>query len=266
MSSTKSDVSPDLYHIVLSTTHISKDPNNIIEKVRIPGTYTSLRAAKAAAHSCLFDAGYEREFFTQYETNKDVFEDRNLSDRQGLVVFAVASDGTTFRVRIDTTANNMRLITDYEDGRIPIPLYYIIQTTFIYNGEKEVSKVRDLNVLGAYVDYQEARKLAERILLSEEDGLSKESYEAYYEASPDDTDCGYGENVVVHAVSQYGENYSISVIQTKRLENVALAEASMRIMWNRICFILVITLKLCMSSFPHCSSLFLIFPPTFYPM
>ncbi|KAE8325441.1 hypothetical protein BDV39DRAFT_178778 [Aspergillus sergii] len=230
MTSDKDDTSPDLYHIVLSTTHISKDPNNIIEKVRIPGTYTSLRAAKKAAYSCLFDAGYEREFFTQYETNKDVFEDRNLSERHGLVVFAVASDGTTFRVRIDMTANNMQLKTDYEDGRIPIPLYYVIQTTFVYNGEKEVSQVRDLNVLGTYVDYQEARRYAENILLSDEDGMSKESYEAYDEAAPDERDCGYGENVVVHAVGQYGENYSIGVIETKRLENVALAEASMRIM------------------------------------
>ncbi|KAB8207048.1 hypothetical protein BDV34DRAFT_192706 [Aspergillus parasiticus] len=230
MISEKDDTSPRLYHIVLSTTHISKDPNNIIEKVRIPGTYTSLRAAKEAAYSCLFDAGYEREFFTQYETNKDIFEDRNLSERQGLIVFAVALDGTTFRVRIDTTANNMRLETDYEDGRIPISLYYVIQTTFVYNGEKEVSKVRDLNVLGAYVDYQEARRYAENVLLSNEDGISKESYEAYDEAAPGERDCGHGENVVVHAVGQYGENYSISVIETKRLENVALAEASMRIM------------------------------------
>ncbi|KAE8381473.1 hypothetical protein BDV26DRAFT_255274 [Aspergillus bertholletiae] len=220
----------DLYHIILSITHISKDPNNIVEKVRVPGSYISLRAAKAAAHSCLFDAGYEREFFTEYETNKDVFENRNLPERQGLVVFAVASDGTTFRVRIDTTANSRRLTTDYDDGRIPVPLYYVIQTTVEYSGEKEVSKVKDLNIMDAFVNYQEARRYAEKVLLSEDDALTKESYEAYDEAGPNETDCGYGENVVVHAVGQYGENYSISVIQTHELKNVALAEASMRIL------------------------------------
>ncbi|GAB1195748.1 hypothetical protein APSETT444_005011 [Aspergillus pseudonomiae] len=230
MASAHNPVSSDLYHLVLSTTHISKDPNNIIEKVRIPGTYVSLRAAKAAAHSCLFDAGYEREFFTQYETNKDIFEQQNLPERQGLIVFAVASDGTTFRVRIDTTPNSMGLMTDYEDGRIPVTLYYVIQTTFTYNGEKEVSTVRDLNVLSAFTSYQEARIYAEKVLLSEDDAVTKESYEAYDEASPAETDCGYGENVVVHAVGQYGENFSISVIETKRLEYVALAETSMQIM------------------------------------
>ncbi|RHZ73297.1 hypothetical protein CDV55_101521 [Aspergillus turcosus] len=219
----------NLYHILLTTSHITKNPNNIVEKVRIPGTYTSLLAAKAAAHSCLFDAGYEREFFTEYEVNPAVFEEQNLAERLGLAVLAVAADGTTFRVRIDTTPNNKRLTTDLEDGRISIPLYYVIETTVVYDGQKETTSVRDLNVEGTFETYDEARAFAEQILLSKEDKITKDSFAEYDEAAPDEKDCGYGENVIVHAASNYGENFLISVIQTQELQNVALTEAAMRI-------------------------------------
>ncbi|GAQ04968.1 hypothetical protein ALT_2289 [Aspergillus lentulus] len=218
-----------LYHIVLTISHLTKNPNNLVEKVRVPGSYTSLPAAKVAAHSCLFDAGYEREFFTKYEVDSVVFEKQNLVERPGLAVLAVAADGTTFRVRVDTTPNNMRLTTELEDGRISIPLYYVIQTTVVYDGQKETTSVRDLNIEGTFKTYEEARAFATQILLSKEDKVTKGSFAEYAEAAPGEKDCGYGENVVVHAASSYGENYLISVIQTQELQNVALTEAAMRI-------------------------------------
>ncbi|GIJ98878.1 hypothetical protein Aspvir_001000 [Aspergillus viridinutans] len=222
-------ISEYLYHIVLTTSHLTKNPNNIVEKVRVPGTYTSLPAAKAAAHSCLFDAGYEREFFTKYEVDPAVFEEQNLLERSGLAVLAVAADGTTFRVRIDTTPNNMRLTTDLEDGRISIPLYYVIETTIVYGGQKETTSVRNLNIEGTFETYEEAWAFAKQVLLSKEDKVTKDSFAEYDEAAPDEKDCGYGENVIVHAANNYGENFLISVIQTQELQNVALTEAAMRI-------------------------------------
>lgn len=57
----------NLYHIILTTSYIQRDPNSEIEKICIPGTYDSLIAAKAPAYSCLFEATYEREWFSKYE-------------------------------------------------------------------------------------------------------------------------------------------------------------------------------------------------------
>ena len=50
---------PDkLYHIILTTSHLSKDPNSQVEKLRVVGSYTSVAAAQAAAHRVLVEAGY----------------------------------------------------------------------------------------------------------------------------------------------------------------------------------------------------------------
>ena len=60
----------DLYHVLFSVSHIQKDVNCEVEKVRVCGTHTNLPAAKAAAHRTLFEAGYEREWFTEFDTNQ----------------------------------------------------------------------------------------------------------------------------------------------------------------------------------------------------
>ncbi|KAL4788395.1 hypothetical protein BJX76DRAFT_176583 [Aspergillus varians] len=234
--STTTPIPENLYHIILTTTQTQKNPNNVIEKVRIPGTYTSLLAAKAAAHSCLYDAGYEREWFEHYETCSSLYEKEetpaggNLAERRGLVVYATAPDGSTFRVRIDTTPNDkLQLTTVLSDGRVGVPLYYVLQADVEYGGD-EGSVVRDINVEGVFVSYEEARDFASDVLLSKEEGLTKESFAEYSEAGPAETDCGFGENVIVHAVSDYGINYLVSVIKTQELQAVNVAEAAMRIL------------------------------------
>ena len=218
----------NLYHVILSTSHIHKDPNRQIEKVRIAGTYTNLAAAKAAAHSCLFDGGYEREWFAEYDTKTDIFESSNIRERTGLAVQAVAPDGTTFRVRINTTPNRGKFTTDFEDGWIPYDLYHVVQTNVFY-AEDESGEVRDTNIEGSFKTYEEARQCARTVLLSEEDGITKESFAEYDEAGPKERDCGYGENVVVHVVGNNGENILVSVIKSQTMESVRLAEAAMRI-------------------------------------
>lgn len=98
------------------------------EKVRILGTYMTPKQAKDAAHLCPFDCGYEREWFQTFETRPEVLEELFPSQGTGLVVFAVAVDGTKFRVRIFTTPKNLRLTSDNEDGRVSLPLYYVMET------------------------------------------------------------------------------------------------------------------------------------------
>ncbi|OBT45532.1 hypothetical protein VE00_05073 [Pseudogymnoascus sp. WSF 3629] len=218
----------NLYHVVLTTSHLQKDPNSQIEKIRIAGTYCTLEAAKAAAHSCLFDAGYEREWFSQYEVDPAALESYKIHQSIGLVVLAVASDGTTFRVSISTTPNNSHLTTDNEDGRIATDLYYVVQTTADY-ADGEEGKRHDINIEGIFTTNDKAQAFAHSVLLSEEDGITKESFAEYDEAGGNEGDCGFGENVVVHAVGINGENYQICVIKGQAAESIKLAEAAVRI-------------------------------------
>lgn len=77
------------------------------EKVRILGTYMTPKQPKNAAHLCLFDSGYEREWFRTSETRPEALEELVSSQSTALALFAVAVDGTKFRVRISTTPNNL---------------------------------------------------------------------------------------------------------------------------------------------------------------
>jgi hypothetical protein len=63
--------SENLYHILLISSHLPKNPYGEGEKMRILRTYSSLNTAKRAAHSCLFEAGYEREWFPEYRTKTE---------------------------------------------------------------------------------------------------------------------------------------------------------------------------------------------------
>jgi hypothetical protein len=218
----------NLYHIVLTTSNIPKDPNSEIEKIRIPGTYHSLETAKAAVHSCLFEAGYEREWFSQYVVDPAALQSYSTHERIGLIVLAVAPDGTTFRVCIGTTPNDGHLTTNNEDGRIDADLYYVVQTNVEYADGVEGQR-RDINIEGSFTTYDEAQAFAHTVLLSEEDGITKKSFAQYDEAGDNERDCGFGENVVIHAVGINGENYLISVIKGQEMESVRLAEATVRI-------------------------------------
>jgi hypothetical protein len=223
----ENEAEPDsVYHVMLMNSQL-KGSSGQAAKVRILGTYTSVAKAKDAAHRCLFERGYEREWFSTFETNPEVLEGLTASQGSGLAVYAVATDGTVFRVRISTSPNNLRLTTDNEDGRIPLTLYYVVQINIPYSSD-ERKPAFDTHIEGTFNTYAEGRKLASSLLLSEEDGLSASSYQEYCEASPTERDCGYGENVIVHAIGEGGENYLVSIIMCQELESVRLAEASFR--------------------------------------
>jgi len=219
----------NLYHIIFTSSHLAKlaDVNDLVEKVRVCGTYTALIAAKNAAHRVLFDAGYEKEWFTEYDTKEADFLAHGIKRSAGLAVLAKASDGTIFRVSIATTPN-VQAFEDDEDHKIHKPLYHVVQTNVLYN-EDDSGEARETNIEGSFLAYEQARKFAGEVLLDSECGVKKESFAEYCEAGPDETDCGYGENVVVHAVGQNGENILVSVLRGQEMESVRLAEAAMRI-------------------------------------
>ncbi|KAI1618782.1 hypothetical protein EDD36DRAFT_42004 [Exophiala viscosa] len=216
----------NLYHVLFSTSHISKDVNAEVEKVRICGTYTNLGAAKAEAHKILFEAGYEREWFTEYDTQPEEFEKHSIKRRTGLCVYAIAPDKTIFRVSVATTPNTLKFWA--EDHKIHCDLYHVVQTNVLYS-EDDTGEARETNVEGSFMTYEEARKFASKVLLAPEDGVTKESFEQYDEAGPNEKDCGFGDNVVVHAVGSNGENILVSVLKGQEMESARLVEAAMRI-------------------------------------
>jgi hypothetical protein len=222
------EMSENLYHIIVTISHSLKDPNNQVERLCVVGTYVTLPAAKAAAHRCLFEAGYEKEWFLQYDTHHESSEGNHAHMTTGIVVRAVAQDGTTFQVAINTTRNLGGFMTDNEDGRISHDLWYVLQTNIFYMDD-DSGEVRDHNIEGVFRTYGEARKFASGILLDEADGITREKFQEYEEAGADDMDCGYDANVVVRAVGDNGENVLVSVIKGQTMESVRLAEASVLI-------------------------------------
>jgi len=218
----------NLYHVVFSTSHNSKDPNSAVEKLRVCATFTDLKAAKAEAHKTLFEAGYEREFFAEYDTNQDDFAAHQIKRRSGLCVFAKAQDSTIFRVSVATTPNLQGFKGNTEDHKVHGNLYHVVETIVLYQ-EDDSGEARETHVEGTFEVYEEARKFASHVLLAPEDGVTKESFGQYDEAGPLEKDCGYGENVVVHAVGENGENLLVSVLKGQELESVRLAEAAIRI-------------------------------------
>lgn len=221
------DGAPECVHHLILMNSPSQGSARQSEKVRILGTYMTQKQAKDAAHLSLFDSGYEREWFEAFETRPEVLEELASSQGTGLVVFALAVDGTKFRVRISTTPNNLQLTSDNEDGRVSFPLYYVTETIIPYCSHERIPGY-DTHIEGMFKTYAEARKFASTLLLSDEEGITASSYAEYCEAGPNENDCGYGENVIVHAISD-NENYLVSVLKCQELESVRLAEASFKI-------------------------------------
>jgi hypothetical protein len=215
-----------LYHILLTISNIKHDPTSEIQKVRVCGTYVYLDRAKAEAHRVLFEAGYEKEWFTAFDARRS--DDPKWSHADGIIVYAVAPEGEIFTVSIVTTANvaNWKCA---EDGRIEKPLFHLLQTVIFY--DKDVSgESRETNVLSSHETYEGARIAAQTALLSVEDGItSKGSQWAEYDSLPlKERDWEFGENVVVHAVGQGGENVILSVVEAQESNTVRM-EAAMRI-------------------------------------
>lgn len=203
---------PDsVYHVMLAVSQ-SKAPDGQTENVRILGTYTSISKAKEAARCDLFNSGYEREWFSTFETSLQALEKLVTSEGTGLAVYAVATDGTKFRIRISTSPNSLQLTTDEEDGRVRIPLYYVVQTNVPYCSH-ERKPTHDTHIEGVFKSYAVARARASTVLLSEGDGITSSSYQDYCEA---------GENVIVHATGSNEENYFVSVVTGQELESVRL--------------------------------------------
>jgi hypothetical protein len=214
--------SDSLYHVVLTTSHLKKDVNVTVQGVRVCGTFDALQHAKAFAHRCLFEAGYEQEWFTMFKTQHDL---RLVDHKEDKIVEATGPAGELFTVNISTIPNSFGLKSSSDSKRITTPLFHVVQTIVKY-GEDESGQTRDTTIQGSYTSYERAREIAHSLLLWFEDGINKDTYLQYEEAAPGELDCGYGENVVVHAVGENGSNYLVSILKSDELEAERVREAA----------------------------------------
>lgn len=219
---TVNNESDSLFHVVLTTSHLEKDVNCKVEGVRICGTFDSLPAAKALAHRCLFDQGYEQEWFTTFKTQHDA---QVIDHKEDKIVEATGPAGEVFTVTVSTIPNSFQFVSTTDTKRITMALYHVVQSIIHYDVD-EGGQNRETTIQGSYTTYKQARKVAHGLLLRSEEGIDRDIYGQYEEAAPGELDCGYGENVIVHAVGENGSNYLVSILKGEELEAERVSEAA----------------------------------------
>ena len=213
-----------LYHVILTSFHF-KDPNSEVQKVRVCGTFTSIKAAKAAAHRTFFDAGYEQEWFKVFDSQTQEIKDWKHGD--GVIVYAEAPDGEVFTISVYTAKDTLGLQGNNE-GKVEVDLYHIPQTTIFY-GKDARGDLRETKIEGTFQTNNDARAAAMAVLVDKKDGLTKESWAEYDELPLGQKDWEFGENVLVHAVGSNGENVLLTVVKEQEMESFSIMEAAMRI-------------------------------------
>jgi hypothetical protein len=194
-----------LYVVKRSYTDL-KTPAEISYKVSLPATFTDLKAAKAAARRILVEEGYEPSFFSVYEVKKE--GDETWGHGDGVIVYAEGEGHEVFKVEIETVPNTCHLEGD-ENGHVNRPLHHILQTTIHYIEDSSGSK-RDSNIEGTYTEKDSARAEALEILLDED--VAKDDFVEYNVYADEEAEKPFGEEVLVHAVKDTGENFLISVV------------------------------------------------------
>ena len=196
-----------LYHTTLTVIDYHEDASGARRSMYVLGTHCTIEAAKAFSTSALQSLGYERDDFTEYATRSN--EPWKYSCIGGVLVFARAPAGQVFLIGIDTTPNNESLVGD-PNGGVVLPqktdlLHYVLQTTIDYNLDRTGS-VQATDIEGTYVHRADALKAAisciDRDQFIEYDVRDSEEMVGQWP---------FGEDVIVHAVTETGQNYTVAV-------------------------------------------------------
>ncbi|KAF2097952.1 hypothetical protein NA57DRAFT_76752 [Rhizodiscina lignyota] len=208
--------SDTIFHVLRTRTEL-KDPAGYKEIVDVFGTYTELQAAKKAAREVLLNEGYEKEWFSVYDLKGDGLDD-TWKHGDGMIVYAVAPEvGASekegqelFKVFIETEQNQLGL-SGNEQGLVQESLYYVLQTTIHYDLDRSGAK-RETTVEGTYRRCTEAKEKATSVLL--DCGMSKRDF-VEYEENDGSSNWPYGQDIIVRAVAEGGENYLVIVVKGK---------------------------------------------------
>jgi len=193
-----------LYHVKRTITDYHADKSGATRITDILGTFTDLKAAKAAALSALASEGYVKDDFEVYEDNTDP---ENWKHGDGVLAYAKAPAGQEFEVRLDTKPNVPKLQGN-ASGEVDGFLHYVLQTTINYNNDR-IGGIQNTEVEGTYPSRAAAYAAAHSVLIDNE--VTKSSYAEYDEKEEFKGDWPYGDEVFVHAVAETGENFLVAV-------------------------------------------------------
>lgn len=196
-----------LYHVRLTIVGDHADERSTTRSVVPLGTFGSLEAAKANAKVALKNLNFQRGDFEEYSTR--LASDESWSHGNGVLIFARAPAGQVFEIGIDMNSNPERLPLGADSGVI-LPegstvLHYLMQTTNDYNVDRSRSQQRT-DIAGVYVHRGDAWAAARK-------SLDREQFVEYDIRDTEDmvAQWPYGEDTAVHAVSDNGHNYTVSV-------------------------------------------------------
>jgi len=198
-----------LYNIKSTIVDFHHDPTGATQEVQIAGTYTNLLEAKAAAKLALTSLGYDRDCFQEYEV-RSATEPWPYPD--GVLVHARAPTGEEFTVEIETIPNTLSIVDPVSGAKnVGQGLYYVVQSKINYALDRSGAN-RSSIIEGVYASEADAIEAARSMLL--DDDVKKEDFAEYDEFAGQD-DWPFGENVVIHAIGNSGENYTLAVLRGK---------------------------------------------------
>ncbi|CAK7213551.1 hypothetical protein SBRCBS47491_001839 [Sporothrix bragantina] len=206
-----------LYHTTLTVVGKDAETSAPTRHVYVLGTHSTVEAAKAFSSKALKDLGYEPSDFVQY----DVYDGKLPSTHSdGVVVHAKAPAGQEFIVGIDTTPNDQGFLAGpngtiklsvHPEGKLDDDLaphlHYVLQSAIDYNTWNS-DALEKTDIEGCYVHRADAFAAAKNCLKNT--GYEFMQYDQRDDLSKAE-DWPFGDDVLVHAVSQTGENFSVSV-------------------------------------------------------
>jgi hypothetical protein len=199
-----------LFHTTLTVVDFHHDTSGSTRDVHVLGTHTTLPAAKAFALAALERLGYQPDDFDMYATRANTAPEE-WTHGDGVMVYAKAPRGHEFLVGLDTKPNTESLPAGTNDT-LQLPdehgyLHYVLQNRTDYNQDKS-GAFQTTEIQGCYARRDSALAAAKETLREDRDEY------AQYDERDDAESEGewpFGEEVVVHAVAQTGENYTVAV-------------------------------------------------------
>ncbi|PVH69431.1 hypothetical protein DL98DRAFT_564451 [Cadophora sp. DSE1049] len=196
-----------LYHVIRTIIRFDEDPSGATRDVDILGTFTDLAAAKAAANAGLASEGYLKSYFELYEQKSEIPAAEEWKRGDGVLVFAKAPAGQQFEVGLETEVNAAGFKGNAQ-GEVEGFLHYVLQTTINYNTDRTGSS-QLTQVEGTFPTRGLAFTAALTTLLDDE--VTKDSFAEYDVKADFVGEWPYGEDCLVHAVGQTGENLVVRV-------------------------------------------------------
>ncbi|CAG1962487.1 unnamed protein product [Fusarium graminearum] len=194
-----------LYHVLLTVINYHNDLSGAQRSTYVLGTRGSIESAKSSAYRVLNALRYTADDFAEYAVHSS--HQGTWRYGQGVLVYARTPAGRAFFISVQATPNDDQFPVQY-DGSILLPggissLQYILQTTIDYNNDRSGAR-QETQIEGTFLHKSEALAAARNLL----DPLDFEDFETPEKM---DGEWPYGDNVVVHAISESGLNIFITL-------------------------------------------------------